>query len=150
MAYGLRQPFIIPERCFKSFLMLRRENMKKLIVTMMFVALAGCNESKPVGQNPPPATGNRVTANRPVTEPGTDLDRDNTGVNVRDRDHDTKTSIDQNENKEDVRITAEIRKRIVDTKMSVDAQNAKIITQDGHVTLRGPVKTDDERNRLEK
>jgi osmotically-inducible protein OsmY len=43
----------------------------------------------------------------------------------------------------------EPRKRVTDTKMSVDAQNVKIITQDGRVTLRGPVKSDEERNAIE-
>ena len=38
-------------------------------------------------------------------------------------------------------ITANIRKKVVDTSMSVNAHNVKIITQDGRVTLRGPVKT---------
>ena len=63
---------------------------------------------------------------------------DNTEVNVRDRSEAAKTPIDQNENQKDIDITANIRKRVVDTKMSVNAQNVKIITQDGKVTLRGP------------
>jgi osmotically-inducible protein OsmY len=33
--------------------------------------------------------------------------------------------------------------------MSTDAHNVKIITQDGKVTLRGPVKTDEEKQRIE-
>jgi len=61
----------------------------------------------------------------------------------------TKTPLDQNENQADINLTAEIRKRVVDTKMSVNAQNVKIITQDGRVTLRGPVKTADEKKRIE-
>jgi len=66
--------------------------------------------------------------------------RDNTGVNKRDRNEALKTPIDQNENRRDVGITADIRKRVVDTDMSINAHNVKIITQDGRVTLRGPVK----------
>ena len=69
-------------------------------------------------------------------------------MNVRDSDGDVKTPIDQNENKVDVKITADIRKRVVDTKMSTNAQNIKIITQDGHVTLRGPVKSEEEKTRI--
>ena len=76
-------------------------------------------------------------------------DRDNTGVNVRDRNSDAKTPIDQNENETDVDITASIRSRVVDTKMSVNAQNVKIITQDGKVTLRGPVKSAEEKKQIE-
>ena len=85
---------------------------------------------------------------RPATTPAPSKDRDNTGVNVRDSDGDVKTPIDQNENKVDVKITADIRKRVVDTKMSTNAQNIKIITQDGHVTLRGPVKSEEEKTRI--
>lgn len=73
----------------------------------------------------------------------------NTAVNERDRSSTAKTPIDQNENEADIETTAAIRKRVVDTKMSVDAQNVKIITQDGQVTLRGPVKSDTERKRIE-
>lgn len=57
--------------------------------------------------------------------------------------------VDQNENKDDIKITAEIRKRVVETKMLIEAHNVKIITQDGKVTLRGLVKTEDEKERFE-
>ncbi|WLD12670.1 BON domain-containing protein [Planctellipticum variicoloris] len=70
-------------------------------------------------------------------------------MNVRDRDSSAKTSFDQNENQADINVTANIRKRLVDTKMSVNAQNVKIVTQNGKVTLRGPVETDDEKQRIE-
>lgn len=76
------------------------------------------------------------------------VNRENTAVNVRDRDSAAKTPINQNENKTDVDITAEIRRQVVDTKMSINAQNVKIVTQDGHVTLRGPVKTAEEKTRI--
>jgi hyperosmotically inducible protein len=33
--------------------------------------------------------------------------------------------------------------------MSTDAHNVKIITKDRHVTLRGPVKSEDEKKRIE-
>ena len=78
------------------------------------------------------------------------MKRDNTEVNVRDRTDAVKTPIDQNENQKDIDITANIRKRVVDTKMSVNAQNVKIITQDGKVTLRGPVKSEEEKTQIEK
>lgn len=74
---------------------------------------------------------------------------DNTGVNARDKVTEAKTPIDQNENQRDIDITAEIRKQVVDSEMSVNAQNVKIITQDGRVTLRGPVANVEEKNRIE-
>jgi hyperosmotically inducible periplasmic protein len=116
----------------------------------------GCNESRPPvtggnSTNPPSTT---VTADRPAppvegTTTSDPVDPANTGVNDRDSDGASKTPIDQNENQTDINITAEIRKQVVDTKMSVDAQNVKIITQDGMVTLRGPVTTTDEKQRID-
>ena len=76
----------------------------------------------------------------------TTTDADNTERNIRDRDQRTLTPLDQGNSKADVAITAQIRKEIIAGKeMSVNARNVKIITKDGHVTLRGPVDTDEER-----
>ncbi len=75
--------------------------------------------------------------------------RDNSAVNVRDRDSASKTPFDQNENQQDINITANIRKRLVDTKISTNAQNVKVITQSGMVTLRGPVESAEEKKRVE-
>jgi hyperosmotically inducible protein len=76
---------------------------------------------------------------------------ENTEVNVRDKDNTTLTPEDQKETKKDIRITAHIRKAVVrDKSLSIDAQNAKIITRSGVVTLRGPVANEAESKRLEK
>lgn len=67
---------------------------------------------------------------------------DNTGKNVRDRDDKTLTPMDQGGSAADRELTATIRKAIVaDDSLSTNAHNVKIITVDGVVTLRGPVKT---------
>ncbi len=106
-----------------------------LIASLLF---AGCEE-----------TSRNINAPK-MNEGATKVvDRDNSAVNKRDRDANSKTPFDQNENKTDIGITAGIRKSVVDTKMSVNAQNVKIITQDGVVTLRGPVKTQEEKDRIE-
>lgn len=123
--------------------------MKFLLFGTLCGMALGCNQSNPPDSSAKstaePATS--VTANRStITEP---IDRTNTGVNVRDRDSAAKTPLDQNENQADIDITAEIRKRVVETKMSVNAHNVKIITQDGAVTLRGPVKTEEEKRTIE-
>lgn len=74
---------------------------------------------------------------------------DNTGKNVRDRGGDTLTSGNQSGSKPDMRITQTIRKAIVaDKTLSTDAHNVKIITVDGVVTLRGPVKSTAEKSRI--
>ena len=131
--------------------------MKYLLFGMLCGVALGCNQSSPPASGAKSTTDKptTVTANRPVTTEtpvakAETVDRTNTGINARDRDSTAKTPIDQNENQADIDITAEIRKRVVDTKMSVIAQNVKIITQDGKVTLRGPVQTEDEKQRIEK
>ena len=76
---------------------------------------------------------------------------ENTEINVRDKDNKSLTPEDQKETKKDIRITAHIRKTVVrDKSLSIDAQNAKIITRSGVVTLRGPVANEAESKRLQK
>jgi hyperosmotically inducible protein len=135
----------------------QKTSLNIFVLTALCGLAVGCNETN----SPPASTANStterpttVTANRPTstehpagtTEPA---DRTNTGVNARDRNSTAKTPLDQNENKADIKITADIRKRVVDAKMSTDAHNVKIITQDGKVTLRGPVKTEQEKQQIE-
>jgi hypothetical protein len=67
---------------------------------------------------------------------------DNTAENVRDRSGDTLTPLDQGTSASDRAITTRIRREIMARReLSMDAHNIKIITVDGHVTLRGPVKS---------
>jgi hyperosmotically inducible protein len=74
------------------------------------------------------------------------VEADNTGRNVRDRSEVTKTPTDQSENEADRAITQTIRQNIVaDSSLSANAKNVKIITVDGTVTLRGPVKSEKEK-----
>lgn len=73
-------------------------------------------------------------------------DADDSGRNVRDRGDETLTPTDQGESAADRELTAKIRRAIVaDDKLSTHAQNVKIITIDGAVTLRGPVKSASEK-----
>ena len=75
---------------------------------------------------------------------------DNTAVNERDRDGTNPTPLDQKNNETDVRITQDIRKAVMDNKeLSVNAHNAKVISMNGVVTLRGPVETTAERDTIE-
>lgn len=126
-----------------------------LFGTLCGVAL-GCNQSSPPASvvKTTPEKPTTVTANHPVTTAhpvvtAESVDRTNTGVNVRDRHSTAKTPLDQNENKADIQITADIRKQVVAKKLSLNAHNVKIITQDGKVTLRGPVKTENEKQTIE-
>jgi hyperosmotically inducible protein len=75
---------------------------------------------------------------------------DNTKVNARDRTSTSKTADRQSNSKADLDLTQKIRRAIVDDKsLSVYAHNVKVISRDGHVTLKGPVHTRDEKAALE-
>ena len=73
---------------------------------------------------------------------------DNTAVNERDRDSARPTPMEQGNSADDIRITANIRKAVMKEDLSFTAKNVKIITQDGHVFLRGPVKSTLEKERI--
>jgi hyperosmotically inducible protein len=78
-----------------------------------------------------------------------DYEADNTGRNVRDRDGDTLTSGDQSETEADRELTQKIRQSVMeDDSLSMTAHNVKIITVNGMVTLRGPVKNAQERQAI--
>ena len=77
-------------------------------------------------------------------------DADNTARNSRDRDGATQTSGDQAENETDRQISANVRQAVVgDNSLSMNAHNVKIITSGGTVTLRGPVKSSEEKAAIE-
>ncbi|HZV90350.1 MAG TPA: BON domain-containing protein [Candidatus Binatus sp.] len=72
---------------------------------------------------------------------------DNTNLN----EEQTGLTADQQKmNPADRTITQKIRKAIhEDSTLSTYAHNIKIITQDGKVTLRGPVRSEDEKSNIE-
>ena len=75
---------------------------------------------------------------------------DNTAINERDRSDETKTSGDQSNSSAGLNTTQAIRQALMkDGKLSTTAKNIKIITANGHVTLRGPVKTAQEKAKID-
>ena len=101
-----------------------------LLTAVLIVGCSKSREEKPVSQA--------------AVEP------DNTGRNVRDRNEANKTAGDQSENEADRTITQNIRQALTaDDSLSTNAKNVKIITNDGTVTLRGPVKSDKEKVEIE-
>ena len=76
---------------------------------------------------------------------------DNTERNARDSGNATLLPEDQKETSGDIDLTAAIRRTVVRNKsLSLDAHNAKIITRNGVVTLRGPVENPAEKAKLQK
>jgi osmotically-inducible protein OsmY len=75
---------------------------------------------------------------------------DNTRVNKQDRQPGAVTADQQKENRSDRELTAEIRRAITkDKEMSTYAKNVKVVAQNGQVTLKGPVRSEDEKKAIE-
>ena len=75
---------------------------------------------------------------------------DNTKVNKRDRKTSAVTADQQKENGSDRELTASIRKALMDDKeLSTYAHNVKVVTRNGMVTLKGPVRSEDEKKAVE-
>ena len=75
---------------------------------------------------------------------------DNSKMNKGDANKDATTADQQKMNPSDRAITQKIRAEIVkDKSLSTCAHNVKIISQDGKVTLKGPVRTSDEKSAIE-
>lgn len=59
------------------------------------------------------------------------------------------TAQNQMNDQADVEITRQIRRRVVDDpSLSTDAQNVKIISRDGNVVLKGPVRSKTEKDTI--
>jgi osmotically-inducible protein OsmY len=119
---------------------MKEKNMRKIeflfVIPALMLVLAGCNTQSgrvDPGERSPAAT-----------------DADNTARNERDHNTAAQTSGDQAENEADREISASIRRAVVkDDSLSMNAHNVKIITANGVVTLRGPVKSETERAAVE-
>jgi osmotically-inducible protein OsmY len=86
----------------------------------------------------------------PIPQSGQQPAPDNTKTNQGDASKDATTADQQKMNPADRNTTRQIRKSIMqDKSLSTYAHNIKIITQDGKVTLKGPVRTADDKASLE-
>lgn len=75
---------------------------------------------------------------------------DNTKANQGDASKNAKTADQQKMNSADRETTKKIRSALTDDKtLSTYAHNIKIITTDGMVTLKGPVRSEDEKSAIE-
>lgn len=75
---------------------------------------------------------------------------DNTKINQRDRNPNEPTADQQTNTRSDRDMTQQIRQAIMNDKaFSTYAHNVKVITQNGQVTLKGPVRSDEEKRAVE-
>jgi hyperosmotically inducible periplasmic protein len=107
-----------------------------ILALVLAFSVLGCGKNNEASKRDEPAQTAAV-------EPG------NSGRNVRDADGTTKTSGDQSESETDRTITQNVRQAVTaDDSISTNGKNVKIITVDGTVTLRGPVKSEQEKTNI--
>jgi hyperosmotically inducible periplasmic protein len=74
---------------------------------------------------------------------------DNTKVNTRDQQPSERTADQQSEHTSDRDLAKQIRQTIVkDDSLSTYAHNVKVIVKNGTVTLKGPVRSDEEKQAI--
>ena len=89
-----------------------------------------------------------VWAQQPTTDNQTPAD--NTKTNQRDRNQNEPTADQQKESGSDRALAQQVRRALVkDKSLSTYAHNIKVIAQDGVVTLKGPVHSDQEKQAIE-
>jgi len=75
---------------------------------------------------------------------------DNTKVNKQDRQSGQPTADQQKNDASDRKLAKDVRKAITsDKSLSTYAHNVKVIAQNGTVTLKGPVRSDEEKKSVE-
>ena len=87
---------------------------------------------------------------QPADSDATHAAPDNTAANKADQDTKATTPMDQSNEKEAIEVTASIRRAVLNDKsLSTAAHNVKIVTNGNTVTLRGPVESAAEKERIE-
>jgi len=75
---------------------------------------------------------------------------DNTKRNKQDRNKNEVTADQQKTNSSDQEITKKIRRALMDDKtLSTYAHNVKVVSQHGSVTLKGPVRSEEEKTSIQ-
>jgi hyperosmotically inducible periplasmic protein len=76
-------------------------------------------------------------------------DADNTKQNSSEQNKNTKTAEKQSNSKDDLALTQKVRQAVMkDGSLSMNAKNVKIIAQDGKITLKGPVDSQQEKDTI--
>jgi len=131
-----------------------------LFAGLLLGGLAVAVAQQPSDQSAPPQSApqtDQQTAPQADQQPGAQnaspadhTPADNTKLNERDRNANEPTADRQKDNRSDREITQQVRKAIVkDKSLSTYAHNVKVITQNGMVTLKGPVRSEEEKKAIE-
>jgi hyperosmotically inducible periplasmic protein len=108
--------------------------MKKILLPLFASCLMVYSSQ---GQQATPAPGERTT------------EADNTKSNSSEQNKNTETAEKQRNSKDDLTLTQKVRQAVIkDGSLSMNAKNVKIITQDGKITLKGPVDSQQEKDTI--
>jgi hyperosmotically inducible protein len=89
----------------------------------------------------------KVTPSNPAASDSTEAD--NTKRNSSEQNKNTDTAEKQSNSKDDLALTQKIRQAVMnDGSLSMNAKNVKIIAQDGEITLKGPVDSQQEKDTI--
>jgi len=106
-----------------------------LYASLLMVYSSQGQQATPIPQDP--ATASDAT------------DADNTKRNSSEQNKNTDTAEKQSNSKDDLALTQKVRQAVMkDGSLSMNAKNVKIIAQDGKVTLKGPVDSQQEKDTI--
>jgi hyperosmotically inducible protein len=89
----------------------------------------------------------KATPSNPAASDSTEAD--NTQRNSSEQNRDTNTAEKQSSSKDDLALTQKIRQAVMkDGSLSMNAKNVKIIAQNGKITLKGPVESQQEKDAI--
>jgi hyperosmotically inducible periplasmic protein len=112
--------------------------MKKLLLplfgSLLMVYSSQAQQAKPSPSNPAASDSNEA---------------DNTKRNSSEQNKSTDTAEKQSNSKDDLALTQKIRQAVMkDGSLSMNGKNVKIIAQDGKVSLKGPVDSQQEKDTI--
>jgi hyperosmotically inducible periplasmic protein len=106
-----------------------------LYASLLMVYSSQGQQATPIPHNP--ATASDAT------------DADNTKRNSSEQNKNTDTAEKQSNSKDDLALTQKVRQAVMkDGSLSMNAKNVKIIAQDGKITLKGPVDSQQEKDTI--
>ena len=112
--------------------------MKKILIPLFASILIAYSSQ---GQQATP------TPRDPTASDSTEAD--NTKRNASEQNKNTDTAEKQSNSKDDLALTQKIRQAVMkDGSLSMNAKNVKIIAQDGKITLKGPVDSQQEKDTI--
>ena len=112
--------------------------MKKILIPLFTSILLVCS-----------SPGQQATATPSDSAASDSTKADNTQRNSSEQNKNTDTAEKQSNSKDDLALTQKIRQAVVkDGSLSMNAKNVKIIAQDGKITLKGPVDSQQEKDTI--